>query len=321
MRPRLLPHEIVSAMFCIAGVVLLERMPVTYPRSALFLAYARPISAICVIALIVTAIRRRRDRAALRADAIEIIRGCVPLALVLATSFVLKSFIHLINSRVWDRQLFAIDSGLHFGYSPTIFLVTLLGNPFLLHFIDVVYSGVYYVIFFGGTALLLVFLPPGWRLRYAAAFVLMWMAGTVLYLGVPSWGPAFSATKLVEPALQSMPVTVNVQSQLYRELSSLVRAPLAPRVVIFGSVAAFPSLHLAVVTLYALAARRIGRRLFLASLLLGVVMLIGSVVSGYHFLIDGYAGALLAIGAWWLAGITIPLPTPTAPAAPPHRCP
>lgn len=318
---RPLPHEIISALFCIAGIVLLERMPVTYPRSALFLAYARPVSVICVIALIVTGIRRRHDRVALRADASEIIRGCVPLALVLATAFVLKSFIHLINSRVWDRQLFALDTTLHGGYSPTIFLVTLLGNPLLLRVIDAIYSGVYYVIFFGGTALLLVFLPPGLRLRFAAAFVLMWMAGTVLYLAIPSWGPAFTATKLVEPALHSMPVTVRVQSQLYQELSSLVRAPLAPRVVIFGSVAAFPSLHLGVVTLYALAARRIGRRLFLAFLVLIVVMLIGSVVSGYHFLIDGYAGALLAVGAWWLAGKTIPLPTPAPPAAPPHPVP
>ena len=319
MRPRPLPHEIISALFCVVGVVLLERMPVTYPRSALFLAYAQPIAVICVLALIVTAIRRRRDRAVLRADAVEIIRGCVPLALVLATAFVLKSFIHLINRRVWDRQLFALDQTLHGGYSPTIFLVTLLGNPHLLRVIDLIYSSVYYVIFFGGAALLLAFLPAGLRLRFAAAFVLMWTAGTFFYLALPSWGPVFSATHLVEEALQSMPITVQVQSQLYRELSSLVRAPLAPRVVIFGCVAAFPSLHVGVVTLFAIAARRIARPLFLGALVLVVVMVIGSVVSGYHYLIDGYAGALLAAGAWWLAGKTIA--TPAAPAAPPHPAP
>ncbi|HEX3583677.1 MAG TPA: phosphatase PAP2 family protein [Thermoanaerobaculia bacterium] len=307
-------HEIVAAIFCVAGVVVLERMPVTYPRSALLLTYASPIAVIFVAAVVIAAIRRR-NRALVMRDAKEIARACVTLALVLAVSFLLKSFIHLINPRVFDRQLFALDRQIHFGYSPTIFLVTLFDQPLFLRALDAFYTYIYYALFIFGSAAMFALLDSRWRFRYGAAFVLMWVTATIFYLLVPSWGPAFSATSLVEPALRHMPRTVWIQSQLYRELSTLIQAPLAPRVAYFGGVAAFPSLHVACVALLTIASRHVARLAFVLALIALVLMLFCSVISGYHFLLDGYAGILIAAGAWWLAGAA------SAISLPPRRSP
>jgi hypothetical protein len=310
-------YEIVAAVFCICGVVLLERMPVTYPRSALLLTYASPITLIFGISIAVAAIRRR-NRKLLVEDAKEIARCCLTLALVFAVSFLLKSFIYLINPRVYDRELFALDRSVHFGYSPTLFFVALFNQPRFLLFMDVYYTVVDYMLFLFGTSAIFALLDSRRRVQFGGAFVLMWIAATVFYLAVPSWGPAFSATSLVEPALRSMPRTVWLQSQLYGELSSLVHAPLAPRVAKFGGVAAFPSLHVAYIALLAIAARHVARFGFAIAIIAVVLMQVGSVLTGYHFMIDGYAGILIAAGAWWLARATesISLPPRRSPPQP-----
>ncbi|HEV8434904.1 MAG TPA: phosphatase PAP2 family protein [Thermoanaerobaculia bacterium] len=309
-------HEIVAALFCIVGVVLLERMPVTYPRSALLLTYASPIAVIFAAAVVIAAIRRR-NRALVIQDAKEIARACVTLALVFAVSFLLKSFTYLINPRVYDRQLFALDRKLHFGYSPTIFFDALFNQPAFLQFMDVFYAVIYYALFIFGTAAMFALLDSRYRFRYGAAFVLMWLTATVFYLVIPSWGPAFSATTLVEPALRHMPRTMWLQAQLYRELSTLIKAPLAPRVAYLGGVAAFPSLHIGCVTLMAIASRHVARLAFVVAVVCVVLMQFGSVITGYHFMIDGYAGMLIAGGSWWLAGATESISLPPRRSPPP----
>jgi membrane-associated phospholipid phosphatase len=58
-------------------------------------------------------------------------------------------------------------------------------------------------------------------------------------------------------------------------------------------------MHLAEVMLLALASRPISRTWFRWNLGIVAVMLFGSVVTGFHYLIDGYAGIALAVLAWW----------------------
>ncbi len=99
--------------------------------------------------------------------------------------------------------------------------------------------------------------------------------------------------------LKNMPITFQLQRILYGEISSLVANPFGFRRIELGSVAAFPSMHLAEVMLLTLASRPISRRWFRWNLGLVAVMLLGSVVTGYHYLIDGWAGIALALGAWW----------------------
>jgi hypothetical protein len=130
-----------------------------------------------------------------------------------------------------------------------------------------------------------------------AAYSFVWIAGSVVYLAFPSWGPVFVVSDVFEEVLRYMPSTVSVQQVLFREIHSLVNAPLGPRIVRYGCVAAFPSLHLAVVTVIAVASRSVSRAWFVANVVVVVLMLLGSVVTGYHYLVDGWAGIALGLGA------------------------
>src|SRR5262249_25056206 len=109
----------------------------------------------------------------------------------------------------------------------------------------------------------------------------------------------FVTPEVFQGVLPHMPVTVAVQTALFRELSSLVSNPLAPRTVHYGCVAAFPSLHVALVALFAFASRPVSRSWYRINLLFVFLMVLGSVVTGYHYLLDGIAGIALAGLCWW----------------------
>lgn len=298
-RAVLLPHEWVALAFILGGIYLLETLPVTYPRSALFLAYAVPVGLMVAVALLTSVVVSRGRQGKLRSRLLWTARSALLLILVMPVHFLLKSFIHLINRRVWDLQLLEIDRWFLFGRSPSIFFVELFNHALLLSVLDWIYSFLYYFVLFISVGVLLVVPHMRVRLTFVAAYSSMWITGMVLYLALPSWGPVFVWSEIFETCLVHMPRTVSVQSVLFEEISSLVRDPLAPRVVRFGCVAAFPSLHVAVVTLFTLASRHVSRRWFYGNALLTMLMLLGSVITGYHYLIDGLAGIVLTVILWF----------------------
>ena len=303
---RLYPHEIISAVYVLAGFVLLEQLPVTYPRSAIVLGSLLPATIIfCIGAAVIVLRRRYRGRSVpttpLRGELLLLARSLLVLVPVLSMHFLLKSFIHLMNGRTWDKQLYVLDQAVHMGFSPSRFFTTLFANRILLALVDVVYSNLYFVVVVTYTALLLSIPPLSRRLSFASAYTLIWIVGSVVYLAMPSWGPVFLFSSDFQQTLSWMPLTVKVQRTLFHEIYSLVTHPLAPRLIKFGSVAAFPSMHLAVTGLFAMASRGVSRTWFRANLLLLAIMIIGSVVTGYHYLIDDYAGLLIAAGMWFLS--------------------
>lgn len=302
--PRPFPHEVVAFLYVVAGVVLLERLPVTYSRAGLVLAAWLPGSWTAVFGLVLFGLRelwrRRRGQPPplpRRAEALLFLRAALVLVPVFSVHFLLKSFIYLVNPRTWDRFLWEADRVLHLGLSPSLLLTGLFTNGTALAFLDIVYSNLYFLILVVSVPALLVLPPPNRRMAFLAAYVFVWIAGSVLYLAFPSWGPVFVVSDVFAETLRHMPATVRVQAALFGEISSLVRAPLAPRFIRLGCVAAFPSLHLAVVTVFAVGSRWVSRVWFLASLVVVLLMLIGSVVTGYHYLVDAWAGIALGAGA------------------------
>ncbi len=303
---RPLPHETVSAVYMAVGIVALERLPVTYPRSAILLAFADKVAVVGGLAVVGIAARRyifrrtegRADPTPVRLEGLVLLRSVLCLLPVLSLHFLLKSFIHLLNARTWDASLLEWDRLFFMGLSPSLFFTGLFDHPLFLHAIDVVYSVLYPLIVVGSCAAFLSLLPPARRLAFTAAWAFLWTAGSLLYVALPSWGPVFVVPQVFEGVLQKMPATVGVQSVLFREIASLVAHPYSARLVRFGSVAAFPSLHLGAITVITLASRGISRTWFVLNGLFIVLMLIGSVVTGYHYLVDSWAGILLGLVVW-----------------------
>jgi hypothetical protein len=313
-------HEVLALAYVAACALALETMGRPYPRSALLLAYGRFGVVVVLVASLVLAaarllLRRRRELPPLHVEVLRVGRAALFLLPVLASHFVLKSFTHLLNRRVLDPQLAELDRRLHLGIDPGRFLTTLFGERLVLQAIDVFYSGLYYVVVVGSTALLLALLPHARRRAFVTAFMLVFMAGSALYLAVPSWGPVFVWPGDFAQALSHMPLTWRVQAVLFQEISSIVHDPDGDLIIRYGSVAAFPSLHLAVVTLFAVASRGVSRPWSVAGVVIVLLMLISSVVTGYHYLLDGYAGLGMALGAWWTGRRLHPDEARTARAA------
>ena len=301
------PHEVAAIVFVAFGVFVLERLPVTYPREGLVLAASLPAVGFGACTAVLLAVREVHRRLTGRprdlppgVEAILLLRAVAVLVPVLSVHFLLKSFIWLVNSRTWDAFLWELDRGVHLGLSPSLFLTGAFTGRGFLRFLDLVYSNVYFLLIVVSVPLLLLVRDLNRRMAFLAAYSFVWMTGSVVYLAFPAWGPVFVFSDVFEDVLRYMPATVSVQEVLFREIQSLVRAPLEPRILRFGCVAAFPSLHLAVVTLFAAASRSVSRAWFVANVVVVVLILIGSVVTGYHYLVDGWAGIALGLGAFAL---------------------
>jgi membrane-associated phospholipid phosphatase len=69
-------------------------------------------------------------------------------------------------------------------------------------------------------------------------------------------------------------------------------------------VAAMPSLHVAAQAFLALWAARSSRRLSIGLWILTAITFWGSLVTGWHYAVDGYVGLALAFVVVWLCGRT-----------------
>lgn len=66
-----------------------------------------------------------------------------------------------------------------------------------------------------------------------------------------------------------------------------------------GGISAMPSMHVATVTIYVMAARR--TPWLIPAVLFWILIFIGSAYSGFHYWIDGVIAAALAVGCWQVA--------------------
>lgn len=309
------PYDIVAAGWIIVACVLLDRLPIRYPvlltlQQALqsFWPFLALSLLACAIAAYVTRDRKGgwspfagTSNLARPAYWFELLQISAVWIVTLVLHFLLKSSLFLINPRNYDHGLAVLDETLFFGISPSRFFVALFDNPVVYRFFDLYYSFIYFVIFLVYTSVILGIARDQMRRTFATAFTMLWVLGFAAYVGVPSWGPVFIHPEDFESALDHMPGTVHVQTQLYNETAALIRDPKAPRIVRYGGIAAFPSLHVAVLTLFSIATMQISRRWGYWTWLLTLIMLLGSVVTGYHYLIDGYAGIAIGLLVFWVS--------------------
>jgi membrane-associated phospholipid phosphatase len=87
---------------------------------------------------------------------------------------------------------------------------------------------------------------------------------------------------------------------LIRDYAAFRSMPGTHQVKMYYGVAALPSLHVAVLALFAIATRP-WRGLSIALWVLTAVTFVGSLALGWHYAVDGYLGVALAWGCWWVA--------------------
>jgi hypothetical protein len=208
----------------------------------------------------------------------------------------IKLAIPLLHARLFDQELWNLDAALLGGHSPNEFVLALFSAPAMLRVVDWSYANIFYAslviasAYFGSS--------PSRRLRvtFMNSNVLLWLAGAWLYVAVPSLGPAYRFPEVWVPLAAMLENTQTLQRLLmhnYQGVLSFARGANPPVQILFG-IAAFPSLHVGFQMLAFLWMRRVWRGGEVIFGLFVVAILIGSLVTGWHYLIDGIAGIALA---------------------------
>jgi hypothetical protein len=243
------------------------------------------------------------------------LRFCSVLALVTFAYTWLKVCVPLLRQETLDATLWRLDRLIHLGISPSIFVIELLGGP-ILGLLDLWYS--FWVV--------TIVVAMAWgaahpslpaRRNFALACAILWTLGSWGYLAVPALGPCYSDPQLFAPARDDVPQAAALQARLAENYSKMLAGrdgSLRQFNPYFG-VAAMPSLHVGAHWLFALWARRHARRFFPPLAVATAMTFLGSIATGWHWAIDGYAGMVLA----WLAVVVadrIVRLEPPAPEAP-----
>jgi hypothetical protein len=204
-----------------------------------------------------------------------------------------------------DRTWSAIDIMIHGG--PAWKSLSFLLSPTAIRALDVAYMLWFLELF-------VFLLWCSWsmntirRRQATLAWLLLWIVGGT----VAAWAGASAGPFHYQPSTGAP----NPYEHLMRHLDSvgfsfarlsqygLIHLQPGP----FAGVSAMPSMHVGLACLVALVGWRHSR--FLGALLYGFAFLthIGSIVLGWHYAIDGYAGALLAILCWRAGQKWIPAP-------------
>jgi hypothetical protein len=229
---------------------------------------------------------------------------------VYASSFtVIKAAVPLLHPYAWDARIAAADAWLHGGMQPWELLQPVLGHPLLSSLLSINYHlwffilvGMLYWLAFGLERRQL-------RMQFMLSFVLSWsLLGNVMAIVFSSVGPCYYRHFVAGPdpfaglmhylneANASYPLLVlDVQNGLWESYSNHSASNAL-------SISALPSMHVASATLLALLGWRLNRAAGIALSVFAVLIQLGSVHLGWHYALDGYAGALGAWLIWTLCG-------------------
>jgi hypothetical protein len=211
-----------------------------------------------------------------------------------------------------DPWLHRLDVLVH-GRMAWLWFQPLLSDWLLVRTIDLLYMG-----WFVGLFAFLFW--ASWtshrrlRLQALIAFVLIWIsAGNVAAALLPSAGPCYYAQVVggSDPYAALLSQLDSLGSS-HDELAARLNQQGVWQLFgsdawgYFGGISAMPSLHVGISVLFALVAWRRSRGVGAMLWLYACVIQIGSVVLAWHYAVDGYFGAVLAVVSWKVALALVP---------------
>lgn len=221
----------------------------------------------------------------------------------------MRESIPLANPYSWDQTFMNWDRVVHLGRHPYEWLAPLLNYPMVTAALNINYN-MWFAVMFG------CWFWQGYgrfdtnlRLRFLFSFGLTWFLGTcVLGTIFSSVGPCFYGKLLTGPdpfaPLMAYLQDTNKSYHIYalNAQRALWKYYTTGNGAIRG-ITAMPSMHVGASVLFAMLGLASGKR-WLAWLLaiFATLIMVGSVHLGWHYAIDGYAGAALAVLCWWISG-------------------
>jgi hypothetical protein len=223
---------------------------------------------------------------------------------------VLKQVMPLFEPFTWDSTFAKMGRLMFDGVSPWRITHAIFGSPLETMIIDRIYTA-WIPLLFVAVLIFAILAPRDVRARFflsfSAAWVLLGLVGAFFF---SSAGPCYAAAIGSSGAgdFRELMSTLRVIDASGYHLGALEwqrRLWEAHQNRHYGfamGISAMPSMHNAISLLYALAASRAGLLVRAGTWLFALVILVGSVHLGWHYLVDGLF-AWAAMGAiWWGAG-------------------
>ena len=250
------------------------------------------------IGVVVRSVRNREYRRTIRSKEwlVDTARLIVAAALVVFVYGWIKLTVPIYHPTLFDQELWNLDQALGFGVAPTVFFLDLFGVRAFLLTIDFLYANVFIASTVVASAYF--FSHPDRRIRvgFADGYAALWITGAWLYLAVPSLGPAYAFKDIWMVHGDTLRITQSFQALLMRNYQNVLRAasgePAGVSIVL--GIGAFPSLHVAFQTYVFLWMRRLWTSGEVLFGIFAVAIFLGSMITGWHYLIDGIAGLVLA---------------------------
>jgi hypothetical protein len=219
-----------------------------------------------------------------------------------------KQTIPLIHEFTWDFSLMRLDYILHFGHHPWRLLEPLLSFPMIVRAIDFVYTTWFYALFL--SCLWMAWTPRRHlRLCYLISTLLVWiLIGSVLATILSSAGPCFYSHVASASDNPFAPLMLrlseisesgkgNYLDAIFNQ-AGLWEGKITATWGAFAGISAMPSIHLAMATLFVFLAFEVRKWLGWVFVGYAAIILIGSVILGWHYAVDGYTGIILASLIW-----------------------
>ena len=221
------------------------------------------------------------------------------------TYFWLKVSVPLVNHRIWDPLLWRLDSFIHAGFSPSLFLVELTRGTGLMRLLDLWY-GLWLPSVSLGIAFFIALPGARVRRRFVLSCVLIWVMGAWMYVAIPALGPVYAFPSTWQQAATELTAAQGGQQALRDNYQRVLagRTGVLKQFNPTRGIAAMPSLHVGAHWLLMLWIRRYARPFFVPAVIATFLTLMGSIVTGWHYAVDGYVGIGLGQLSYWLASRT-----------------
>jgi hypothetical protein len=220
-----------------------------------------------------------------------------------------KNLLTDLSGYVWDRPLAALDAFIHGGVDPWHLFAPILTHPWLLHIVEHLYLTGWMTMLVGVPAVVAMTRAGApIRMRVFVTYILAWIVvGNVLAGVFMSAGPAYFGDitgdfDRYRPLLDHIAANAGLTHSAWDIQRALWNAYASGHVAFGSGISAFPSMHVAMATLWVIVGFQFSRRLGYAALAFLVFIQCGSVILGWHYAIDGYASILIVLALWAIVG-------------------